>query len=100
MARPPKPYPRLLPAQDDAERLAAHLLHSFQREGPYPTWYVPAAHERLGDQLTISWLGEFQTRHPEDWERMLRNTRHGGLDVAGRLGTLFGRPRLFKVWGE
>lgn len=96
--RPPDPYPRSQLDPDDEERLRKHLRHSFQREGPYPNWYVPAAHERLGDRLTLSWLDDYEARYSDDWRRMLRNTRHGGLDVAGGRGTLKGEPRLYKVW--
>jgi hypothetical protein len=98
--RPPKPYSQLPLGTDDENRLAWSLRHQWRASGPFPNWYLPAKHERLGDDLTRRWLREYKARFPSDWKRMLRNTRHAGLDAAGGQGTPLGPRRRYAVWGR
>jgi hypothetical protein len=69
--RPIKPYAEHLLSQRDRASLRSHLIKSFHQEGPFPNWYTPAAHERLGNGLTLKWLKTYPTQHPADWKRAL-----------------------------
>src|SRR5690348_15143636 len=98
--RPRATHPELELDPDVEERLGAILRQGFRVEGPYVSWYLPAAHERFGSELAESWLAEFKDKHPGAWRRMLRNTRHAGDDTRGGRGTAKGPPRRYALWRE